>query len=44
MIVMDRSHVDDALARLGSAGEKPWVIGEVAEVPADTPFESRVTF
>jgi phosphoribosylformylglycinamidine cyclo-ligase len=44
MIVMDRSHVDDALARLGSAGEKPWVIGEVAEVPADTPFESRVIF
>jgi phosphoribosylformylglycinamidine cyclo-ligase len=44
LIVMDRSHVDDALARLGSAGEKPWVIGEVAAVPADTPFESRVMF
>jgi phosphoribosylformylglycinamidine cyclo-ligase len=44
LVVIDRSHVGDALAELGSAGEKPWVIGDVVETPADTPFESRVVF
>jgi phosphoribosylformylglycinamidine cyclo-ligase len=44
LIVVDRSNVDDVLACLVSAGEKPWVIGEVVPTAPDTPFESRVTF
>jgi phosphoribosylformylglycinamidine cyclo-ligase len=44
LVVVDRSCADDALVRLGSAGEKPWVLGEVVQTEADTPFEARVTF
>jgi phosphoribosylformylglycinamidine cyclo-ligase len=44
MVVVDRSGVEAALAALRQAGEKPWVIGEVVRVPADAPFESRVSF
>jgi phosphoribosylformylglycinamidine cyclo-ligase len=44
LAVVERGAADRALAVLGAEGERAWVIGEVAPVPAGTPFEERVTF
>jgi len=44
LAVVDRSQADAALARLRSAGERPWIIGEVVPAPEGASFESRVGF
>ncbi len=44
LAVIGRGAADRAVAELARRGEQAWIIGEVAAVPRDTPFEERVSF
>jgi phosphoribosylformylglycinamidine cyclo-ligase len=44
LVVVDGSAADRAVALLNQQGERAWIIGEVVDVPAGTPFEARVAF
>lgn len=44
VVVVPADQSSAALDALGAAGETPFVLGEIAAVPADTDFEARVLF